>query len=149
MPQKLLQLIWTHASHLIDELRIRCPLPHSLDSQRRGIPKIDPFCEALVSKNLLLLENLMSEANLELDNRLLIDDASFRPTVVDEELLIIDLDGLTAFHIAHEATEEVVVEICLLYVVESCFFVGTSSLILLVSCPERCDSQSLNLLRRG
>ena len=115
----------------------------------RCVPQVDPLSEPLVSKDLLLLEDLVRKADLELNDSLLINYPRFGATVVDEEFLVIDFDSLTALHIAHETTEEVVVKIVLLYVVKCGVFVGTCPLVLLVCSPERSDSQSLHLLRRG
>ena len=117
--------------------------------KRSGVPQIDPLCKPLVGKHLLLLEDLVREAYLELNDCLLVNYACLWPTVVNEELLVIDLDGLTALHIAHEAAEEVVMEIVLLYVVEGGIFVGACPLVLLIGGPKRSDSYCLHLLRRG
>ena len=79
---------------------IRCSTRDSLSySIRRNrlscsVSCLDLFGEALVGEDLLLLEDFLSEADLKFDDGLFVNDAIFGPAIIQEELLIIDLNGL-------------------------------------------------------
>ena len=103
------------------------------------ISRLYLLSKSLISKNLLFLENFLCEANLELKNCLLVNNAIFRPTVIEEELLIINFDGLPSFDIAHEAAVEVRMYICFLNVLKCFSLFSVSNLILPVSVPYGCN----------
>ena len=105
------------------------------------------FSESLVCKHLLLLENLLCEADLHFNDGLLVDNPLLGSAVVDKELLLVYLDSLSALYIAHESTVEEGIEICLFHVVEGLLFLGTCFLVLIVSCPNRSYSYNLDRLR--
>ena len=68
----------------------------------------------LISQHLLLLECLLSEADFNFDDGAFVDDARAWLTLVNEELLPSDHDCLTFLEVAHEPTEEVLLEnLCL------------------------------------
>lgn len=61
----------------------------------------------LICQHLLLLKCLLGEAYLNLYDGAFIDDAGSRLTLINEELMACNLDGLTFLKVAHVSTEEV------------------------------------------
>lgn len=72
-----------------------------------AFPLLKFFRESLVSQHLLLLEDLLSETNFNLDVSLFVDNAAFGPTVVHEELLVPYENRFSFLHEADEPAEEV------------------------------------------
>jgi hypothetical protein len=79
-----------HASHIAD-----------------SVSSLNLLGKSLISKNLLLLEYILSKTNLKFDNSLLVNYTTFGSAVIYKEFLFIDHYGLTFFYVAHEPTVEV------------------------------------------
>ena len=90
------------------------------------VSRVDLFGETLICQHLLLLENLLGEADLHLYDGVLVHDAEFGTAVVQEKLLVVYLKGLSTLHIAHKATEEIWVQIGLADVLKSLILFGAS-----------------------
>jgi hypothetical protein len=61
---------------------------------------LELLSKSLVSKHLLPLEDFLGKSDLQLNQCLLINQATLRFTVIDKELLVIYKNGLSLFNIA-------------------------------------------------
>jgi hypothetical protein len=68
---------------------------------------LQAFCISLVRQHLLFLEGLLSEPDFNFDYGAFIDDTGARLTLVYEEFMAGDPDGLSFFKVAHKPPEEV------------------------------------------
>jgi len=75
---------------------------------------------------------------------MLIHDAAFGTTVVQEKLLVVYLQGFSTLHIAHKATEEIWVQIGLADVLKGLILFGAGLFIFGVSIPYWSDSEDLH-----
>jgi hypothetical protein len=105
------------------------------------------LCKTLISEHLLLLEDFLSEAHLQLQDRLLVNQTRLRTTIVQEEFLLTNLQSLTPLHITHETTIEVRVQICLTDVLIGLVLFSISFVILSICIPNGRNSEHLNRAR--
>ena len=103
----------------------------------------------MICEYLFLLEDLLSEANFEFDDGLLVNDPILWSAVVDEEFLVVNLYSFASFDIAHESAEKERVQVRLLYLLEGLCLSLVCSLILLISCPNWRNSKNLYWLGGG
>lgn len=75
------------------------------------ISGLNLLSKSLVSQDLLLLKDFLSEADFKFNNGLLVYNALLGSAVVDKELLVVYQNSLSLLHEAHKATEEVRVQI--------------------------------------
>jgi len=113
-----------------------------------AISGLDLLSESLVSQHLLLLEDFSGEADLKVDDGLLVYDAAFGSAVVYEEFLVINNDSFTFFNVAHEATVEVRMEVVLLQIFESLLLMSVSSFMCSIVFPYGSYPHYLHCLRR-
>jgi hypothetical protein len=72
---------------------------------------MDLFGKPLIGEDLLLFENLLSEADFQIYDRVFVDDTALWTAIVKEKLLVIYFQGFTSLYIAHEPAEEVGIQI--------------------------------------
>jgi hypothetical protein len=75
------------------------------------ISGLDFLCKSLISKDLFLLEDFSRKPDFKINDGLLVNDATLWSAVIDKELLIINQNGFTLFHIAHESAVEVGIQV--------------------------------------
>jgi len=68
----------------------------------------------------------------------------FGSAIIQEKLLVVNLQSLSSFYIAHKPTEEVRVEICVSDILENFFFIMVSLFKLSISVPQWRNSEDLN-----
>lgn len=103
----------------------------------------------MICEYLFLLEDLLSEANFEFDDGLLVNDPILWSAVVDEEFLVVNLYSFASFDVAHEPAEKERVQVRLLYLLKGLCLSLVCSLILLISRPNWRNSKHLHWLGGG
>ena len=74
--------------------------------------------QSLVRQHLLSLEHFSGEAQLHVDDGLLVHQAALGSAVIHKELLVVNQDRLSLFHVANETAEEVGIQVGVFQVLE-------------------------------
>lgn len=102
------------------------------------------FSKPLICEDLLLLEDLLSEADLHLNDGLLINNTTFWSAIVQEKLLVVYLEGLTTLHIAHKTAEKVGVQIGLPDVLKGLILFSVCLFVFTVCVPNWSNPEDLD-----